>query len=280
NDNDFSGAEYVLLNITYGDQEVLMDEITEITDYIQDAAGSTADVIFGHAKDDSLGDKISVTVIATGFQSTPITGFETAPKKNVTTLEEDKKKEVVAPLNTPTQTNPWAGAKEVVAQDEPFLKGEPEAKEAPAKTWNVEPVASEEKEELALDWNVTNTTEEADEPVLKAEVSKEEVKRFTLEDDMEEMDLDAVNSKEIVSPKVQQERSEERLSKIQEYTQRLKKADGIQDLENEPAYIRRNITLDESMPSEEDNTSRFSVSKDENGSSLSGNNSFLHDNVD
>jgi cell division protein FtsZ len=281
NDNDISGAEYVLLNITYGDKEVLMDEITEITDYIQDAAGSTADVIFGHAKDPSLGDKISVTVIATGFQSTPITGFETAPKKNVTTLEEDKKNEVVKPLASPTQVNPWAGAKEVVAEDEPFLKAEPEArKEDPVQSWNVEPVASEEKEELDLDWNVTNTNKEADEPVLKVEEPKEEVKRFTLEDDMEEMDLDTVNTRETVSPKKQQERSQERLSKIQEYTQRLKKADGIQDLEKEPAYIRRNITLDDSKPSEEDNTSRFSVSKGENGSSLSGNNSFLHDNVD
>lgn len=289
NDNDISGAEYVLLNITYGDKEVLMDEITEITDYIQDAAGSTADVIFGHAKDGSLGDKISVTVIATGFQSTPITGFETAPKKNVTTLEEDKKNEVLAPMNSPTQAIPWAGAKEIVAEDEPFLKSETEVevKETPSQSWNgfvgqtyQEDAETKDKEELDLDWNVTNTTEEADEPLLKFEEPKEEVKRFTLEDDMEEMDLDTVNTKESVSPKVQQERSKERLSKIQEYTQRLKKADGIQDLENEPAYIRRNIILDESIPSEEDNTSRFSVSNDEKGSSLSGNNSFLHDNVD
>ena len=74
-----------------------MDEITEITDYIQDAAGSTADVIFGHAKDDTLGDSLSVTVIATGFSSTPITGDDQEPKKNVTTLEEDKKNDVKAP---------------------------------------------------------------------------------------------------------------------------------------------------------------------------------------
>ena len=131
---------------------------------------------------------------------------------------------------------------------------------------------------MELDWDVKNAAQ--DEPVLKVEDKKEEVKRFTLEDDMDEMDLENVNSKASVSPKEQQERSQERLSKIQEYTQRLKKADGIQDLEKEPAYIRRNITLDESKPSEEDNTSRFSVSNDENGSSLSGNNSFLHDNVD
>lgn len=91
NDNDISGAEYVLLNITYGDREVMMDEISEITDFIQDAAGSTADVIFGHAKDEALGEKLSVTVIATGFKSSPITGFEKEPSKNVTTLEIKKR---------------------------------------------------------------------------------------------------------------------------------------------------------------------------------------------
>lgn len=74
NDNDISGAQYVLLNITYGDKEVLMDEITEITDFIQDEAGSTADVIWGHGHDATLGDKLSITIIATGFNSNPITG--------------------------------------------------------------------------------------------------------------------------------------------------------------------------------------------------------------
>jgi len=75
NDNQISGARYVLLNITYGDQEVLMDEITEITDYIQDEAGNTADVIWGHAYDASLGDNLCITIIATGFKATPDTGL-------------------------------------------------------------------------------------------------------------------------------------------------------------------------------------------------------------
>lgn len=276
NDNDISGAEYVLLNITYGDKEVLMDEITEITDFIQDAAGSTADVIFGHAKDPSLGDKISVTIIATGFKSSPITGFEQAPKKNVTTLIEDKKTEVKAPLVSPTQSNVWAGAKEVKAEDEPFLKSiDKKEVEQPIQSWNVTPVVVEEPKEIELDWTSASVSEPT---VSKSE--KEEVKRFTLDDDMEEMDLEQTNAKVVFTPKQHQERSQQRLSKIQEYTQRLKKADGLQDLENEPAYIRRNIQLDLSKPSEEDNTSRFSVSSNENGSILSGNNSFLHDNVD
>jgi cell division protein FtsZ len=97
---------------------------------------------------------------------------------------------------------------------------------------------------------------------------------------MDAVNLEATSMKKTVSQKEQQIRSQERLSKIQEYTQRLKKVEGIQDLENEPAYVRRNIQLDQSAPSEEDNASRFSISSDENGTSLNGNNSFLHDNVD
>ncbi|MDA8715474.1 cell division protein FtsZ, partial [Flavobacteriales bacterium] len=61
NDNEIMGARYVLLNITYGTREVLMDEITEITDYIQDEAGMDADVIWGHGQDEELGDKLSIT---------------------------------------------------------------------------------------------------------------------------------------------------------------------------------------------------------------------------
>lgn len=283
NDNDISGAEYVLLNITYGDKEVTMDEITEITDFIQDAAGSTADVIFGHAKDETLGAKISVTVIATGFASTPITGFEKAPMRNVTTLEEDRKAEVTKPMDSPTHSsaNVWAAAKEVTeAKDEPFLKKTEETPVAKKEEPKVEsPVSSfslddedEEPKQMDFGWSVTPTPE--------AKQVEEEVKRYTLEDDSEGMDLESANSKRVLSPSEQQKRSQDRMSKIHEYTQRLKKADGIQDLENEPAYIRRNIQLDESKPSEENNKSRYSVSGNEDGGSLSGNNSFLHDNVD
>jgi cell division protein FtsZ len=271
NDNDISGAEYVLLNITYGEKEVTMDEITEITDFIQDAAGSTADVIFGHAKDEDLGDKLSVTVIATGFKSSPITGFEKAPKRNVTTLEDEKKSEVTKEMSSPTERNAnvWAGAKEVTEeQDEPFLK----STVSEDKTASQETEEKEEPAQMDFGWNVT--------PTQEAKAEETEVKRYTLEDDMDEMELDNTEAKKAISPEEQQKRTKERLSKIQEYTQRLKKADGLQDLENEPAYVRRNVQLDDTTPSEESPKSRFSVSKDEEGTSLNSNNSFLHDNVD
>ncbi len=267
NDNDISGAEYVLLNIAYGDKEVLMDEITEITDFIQDAAGSTADVIFGHAQDLSLGEKLSVTVIATGFDSTPLTGFEKAPEKQVSSLNEEHKNEIKAPLSSPTQQNPWSKAKEVEdTQEAPFLK---QTDEVAQPSWAAKTEAEEQKE-MTFDWDANNDNSE-----------EEIITRVELKDEGQvEMDLEKSAAKEVLSPEQQQKRNQERLSRIQEYTMKLKKADGIQEFENEPAYVRRNIQLDDSTPSSEEKTGRFSVSKDEDGTTLNSNNSFLHDNVD
>ncbi|MBK9424108.1 MAG: cell division protein FtsZ [Bacteroidetes bacterium] len=69
NDNEIEGARYILLNITSGDIEVTMDEMGEINDFIQDQAGMSAEVIMGVGKDDTLGARIGVTVIATGFKT-------------------------------------------------------------------------------------------------------------------------------------------------------------------------------------------------------------------
>ena len=80
NDNDIKGARYVLLNITCGNEEITMDELGEITDYIQDAAGQTADLIKGYGIDESLGDKVNVTIIATGFNAKNELGYQTAKK--------------------------------------------------------------------------------------------------------------------------------------------------------------------------------------------------------
>ncbi len=66
-DNDIRGAQHILLNISSGTEEVTMDEITEITEYIEEEAGTGTDMIWGNCQDDTLGDKISVTLIATGF---------------------------------------------------------------------------------------------------------------------------------------------------------------------------------------------------------------------
>ena len=67
NDNKISGAKNVLLLIVSGSQEITIDEIGEINDHIQAEAGHVANIIMGVGEDEALGESISVTIIATGF---------------------------------------------------------------------------------------------------------------------------------------------------------------------------------------------------------------------
>ena len=107
NDNKITGAKNVLLLIVSGSQEITIDEIGEINDYIQAEAGFGANIIMGVGEDDSLGEAISVTIIATGFdvdQQNEITNTEV--KKVVHALEDEQTMEhdlmpakpVIAPI--------------------------------------------------------------------------------------------------------------------------------------------------------------------------------------
>ena len=92
NDNKITGAKNVLLLIVSGAQEITIDEIGEINDYIQIEAGHGANIIMGVGEDENLGDAIAVTVIATGFaidQQDEIVNTES--KKIIHTLEDEQK---------------------------------------------------------------------------------------------------------------------------------------------------------------------------------------------
>lgn len=92
NDNKITGAKNVLLLIVSGTTEITIDEIGEINDHIQSEAGHNANIIMGVGEDESLGDAVAVTIIATGFnveQQNEIVNTE--PKKIVHALEEDQK---------------------------------------------------------------------------------------------------------------------------------------------------------------------------------------------
>ncbi|SDG68574.1 cell division protein FtsZ [Psychroflexus sediminis] len=92
NDNKIKGAKNVLLLIVSGTDEITLDEIGEINDHIQAEAGNSANIIMGVGDDESLEDSISVTVIATGFdteQQDEIVNTET--KKIIHTLEDEQK---------------------------------------------------------------------------------------------------------------------------------------------------------------------------------------------
>ncbi|MBL7472479.1 cell division protein FtsZ [Robertkochia sediminum] len=92
NDNKISGAQNVLLLIVSGTEEITLDEIGEINDHIQEEAGHNANIIMGVGEDEELGDAISVTIIATGFNSDQqheITNTEV--KRIIHTLEDEQK---------------------------------------------------------------------------------------------------------------------------------------------------------------------------------------------
>ena len=304
-DNDINGARYVLLNITYGDREVMMDEITDITDYIQEAAGSTADVIWGHGYDASLGDQLSLTIIATGFTASPLTGFEKSPERTVVVLEEEKKQEITAPLTSPFET--IAAAPIETSTPEPFMK----QVEAPlvnpfqVQEQPIDAVAAsakttfnlyDEQEEVAsnnqasMSWEVFDVQPEPAQPApvqpielnapVQATPVQQHVVKHVLEDDSIQR-VEMEQTKRILSPEEQQRKVQERVSRIQEFTSKLQKPDGLLEFENEPAFVRRNIHLQQQAPSTQENISRFGVSTDANGQpTLRNGNNFLHDNVD
>ena len=92
NDNKITGAKNVLLLIVSGTSEITIDEIGEINDHIQAEAGHNANIIMGVGEDESHGDAIAVTIIATGFnveQQNEIVNTE--PKKIIHSLEDEQK---------------------------------------------------------------------------------------------------------------------------------------------------------------------------------------------
>ena len=298
NDNNIEGATYVLLNITYGDKAVLMDEISDITDYIQEEAGSTADVIWGHGHDETLGEKLCVTIIATGFKTTPHTGLSfKAPKKKRMNLEDERPTEITQEIESPV------GEETIVTVDKEPQPVE-DVDETTTKKYfleeeEVDHSIAEEKENSQI---LTESNTDYVAPIPSPELEKNDGKiRFLLEDDEVE---DEVSEKEIelkvdqnveepISLQSQEESKlneakeiiDERLERIKKATQKLRSPLGLNEMENVPAYKRRNIELDDVNPSSESEVSKYTLweSEGDDGekrTGLSDNNSFLHDNVD
>ncbi len=280
NDNNIKGATYVLLNITYGNKVVLMDEISEITDYIQQEAGSTADVIWGHGYDENLGDSLCVTIIATGFQKSPNTGLpmREKPKKVIDLNDKDYPTIITEKINSPIETS----SNQIDDKEDELLEGE--------EPYIINKVHSNENTKI--------------DSVKKPNVESDGKVRFYLDEDEDEVEEEAeenniessneswtekieIKSPEPTEPTVEdnKELTDQRLEKIKKESQKMKSPMGINELENEPAYKRRNIQLDDVQRSSDSEVSRFSLgeSEDEEGNKKNGlneNNSFLHDNVD
>ncbi len=146
NDNKISGAKNVLLLIVSGTSEITLDEIGEINDFIQSEAGHNANIIMGVGEDETLGEGVAVTIIATGFdveQQAEIVNTE--PKKIIHSLEDEQK--IVHDLSDKTISN--------IVVNEPIIETKAEVKEE-----IINPICDEkviftleetEKEEIAFE---------------------------------------------------------------------------------------------------------------------------------
>jgi len=301
NDNDIEGANYILLNISSGSNEVMMDEITEITDYIQDEAGLSADIIWGTGVDEELGDSISITLIATGFQA----------NKSIGGIQSEKKKaKVVHSLSTEKEVE---NVIEPSSELEPTIKNsEPEQIEMNLDVQIVEKKQDSDKKEVVVSdntepakivhnlyddeafHNVTSSESEKESPTFEFEAKESEDEyteqpasfkpNFVSQEPINvnsESDLTSSTFADELDSEERAKRSQDRLNQLNNLSRKMKTPSGINDLENEPAYLRRSVKLDSVNHSSETNVSRFTLGDDgDNNPEIRSNNSFLHDNVD
>jgi cell division protein FtsZ len=229
NSSDITGARSILLNITSGTgaNELTMDELGEITDYIYDAASDEALIIRGISRDESLADSISVTVIATGFApSSILKPYQTETKKEKVTLDSTARR------------------------DEPVARvsGEPEV----------------------------------------IEVKKRKKVLFDTEEDklQKKLEFEVISSG---GEKRDGERDQGTLRKLKHMQNMIKKEgfsekvlqDNIDELEDVPAFVRRNIKLLKPSDSEKQEISKFTLTSDDDDEiTLSDDNAYLNNNVD
>lgn len=294
NDNDINGANFILLNITFGQDELLMDEISEITDHIQEQAGMGAEVIWGYGQDESLGDDICATVIATGFAAKTVDHVLPAPalEPKKLWLETEGAKEIVARVEKPTnELTPVAPVTNEISE-EPFIKTVEKPLEIEFDVTNNivenELVNDDIPPLSTLKLSTTDVSSVEESPVyfnlsneLDAVVEKQQeatVPTATLTHKEETVLSDRPARTELVA------RNKEREMRIREFTIKLKTPSGLNELESEPAYARRKVSLESPQHSSESNVSRYSLSDnvDENGQKKSGlrQNPFLEDQVD
>jgi cell division protein FtsZ len=191
NDNNIEGARYVLLNITSGVEEITMDELGEITDYIQEAAGQTAELITGYGVDETLGDKVNVTIIATGFKArgVELAGIETMkkPEKIVRNLEEAKPVEEVAPVakkeevkaEEPNALEPFLIKRSSVSEETKQEVAAPVVSEVTPVVNEVvdvvSPVVEEAQEEPQMELKIVEPAAQVEEPVMSFEEAIQQV---------------------------------------------------------------------------------------------------------
>jgi cell division protein FtsZ len=303
NDSNIKGAKNILLYIASGGNEVTMDEVTEITDYIQTESGSTAEIIWGNGNDESLDDMISVTIIATGFNSN-IAGeivsensTVSAQRKVVNLHEEEvkiEKKEIadledikiitkeVAENNTYTPRETYEPKNTVQPQAEQVniplddFKVRVVDNESVENGFSTGDIYDEEMENI-VEFKLNNSINNEEMFLKKNEEKHEDQYSYTTGNPYIEEENKVYEKSLEENIKI---RHHERMSKLREMSLKIRTASGLAEIEKEPAYMRKNVVLSNVTPSSETDISKYSLGQDEDNKSELKSNSYLHDNVD
>ena len=288
NDNDITGAEQVLLKIVSGegDDEIRISELEIIKNQIQKAAGRDVNIIEGIGNDASLEGAVSITVIATGFETKKVNEPVTIKLEDTDdigssdsndleiindnvqqtlSLEDDESFDFEHFKSNEVEVQTIVGSdKKVVSleEDENFIS-EPEAIISDILELNNENPDSEKK------------------VVVNEDITEKESLEFHKPIINEEEKLNSEQDVQLVDNKSMRIEAREREERLREISIKLRTPSGLTKLEDEPAYKRNNIDLEETAHSSEDEISHFSLTSDnEEKIILNDKNSFLHDNVD
>lgn len=291
NNVDIKGAQKILLSIMSGeDDELSMDELSEITEYIQERAGDDAEVIFGQGIDSELSKGIRVTVIATGFEMDRLTTASPSGKKEevvvAAVMEEDTSKKVIDLESGKTSKveedgTPAPGQTFTFTFNKPLFTPANESKpeEIKSKTEVPAPAIENKEEEMEPQFEFVpakpesnkvfftlDTEEEITEEAPKATATApEEPKPSHSNDYYEQLKLKAI------------QRAHERFEKLKSIKTYNQNPEEFKDKLETPAYLRKEVKLSDVQHSSERNISRYNLT-DEN--EFLKNNRFLHDNVD
>ena len=264
NQQDIFGAEKILLSIISGEEaELQMDELTDITDYIQEYAGDNAEVIFGHGVDSTLGENIRVTVIATGFGKVDEDGEYISKEEEAKRFDLNSQKEI-----TPD--------KQVGNTSDFMFEVETEGDKEDVEDWTYEFSSLKDEIKREIEEEEQNEPKQFEQSTFEFDFTKS----FDSEDHHiheDEVNINDAFDSETDSRKARlaQERAErEELfaeKKFEMPTEEFKERLDV------PAYERKKVKLQNVPHSAERNISKFNLNEE---NQILGNNKFLHDNVD
>jgi len=260
---DIMGAKRILLSIISGvEAELQMDELTEITEYIQGQAGEEAEMIFGHGVDPDLSDRIRVTVIATGFLNEPtVLGLGKADRK-VHDLDRSQGW-LFKPDNSVNEKEDMGVKKQDGVKND-------------AKTPPEEPPKQRELTFTGPFGKVEPPEAEEDDDGEDSLFKDDDFDALT-----ERYGDQVINDEGMMELRSTKQRLQQQAKERQEKIKQTRKPEMTKEEFNEkwslPAYLRRGVKMQDVPHSSEPFISKYNLNDDNN---ILGNNKFLHDNVD